>query len=120
MFTPIKKLSIAGVSTVARGKQTRLVSTRMLFQSLTSLRGLRIWHCHELWCKLQTWLGCGIAVAVPYAKPAALKIHMYVRAYIYTYIHTYMANGMVWLSFISCKQTKNTKHCISGTKFYNV
>ena len=23
-----------------------------------------IWHCHELWCRLQTWLGSGIVVAV--------------------------------------------------------
>ena len=25
---------------------------------------VRIWHCHELWCRLQTWLSSGIAVAV--------------------------------------------------------
>ena len=32
--------------------------------SLASLSGLRIWHCHELWCRLQTWLGSGFAEAV--------------------------------------------------------
>ena len=29
-----------------------------------SLSGLRIWHCRELWCRSQTQLGPGIAVAV--------------------------------------------------------
>ena len=29
-----------------------------------SLGGLRIWHCHELWCWLQTWLGSQVAVAM--------------------------------------------------------
>ena len=33
-------------------------------QSLALLSGLRIRYCHELWCRLQTWLGSGIAVAV--------------------------------------------------------
>ena len=32
--------------------------------SLASLSGLRTWHCHELWCKSQTQLGSGIAMAV--------------------------------------------------------
>ena len=32
--------------------------------SLALLSGLRIWHCLELWCGLQTWLASGIAVAV--------------------------------------------------------
>ena len=31
---------------------------------LAWLSGLRIWHCHELWCRSQTRLGCGVAVAV--------------------------------------------------------
>ena len=26
--------------------------------------GLRIWHCRELWCRLQMWLGFGIPEAV--------------------------------------------------------
>lgn len=29
-----------------------------------SLSGLRIWHCRELWCRSQTQLGPGVAVAV--------------------------------------------------------
>ena len=36
-------------------------------QSLASLSGLRIRHCHELWGRLQTWLGSGIAVALAQA-----------------------------------------------------
>ena len=31
---------------------------------LASLSGLRIQRCPELWCRLQTWLGSGIAVAL--------------------------------------------------------
>ena len=36
----------------------------MEVQSLVSLRGLRIWHCCELWCRSQMWLESGVAVAV--------------------------------------------------------
>ena len=32
--------------------------------SIPDLAHLRIWHCHQLWCRLQTWLGSGIAVAL--------------------------------------------------------
>ena len=28
------------------------------------ISGLKIWHCHELWCRLQTWLRSRAAVAV--------------------------------------------------------
>ena len=34
---------------------------RLRVHSLASLSGLRIWHCHELWCWSQTRLGRGIA-----------------------------------------------------------
>ena len=30
--------------------------------------GVTIWHCHELQCRLQTWLGSGAAVAVAKAS----------------------------------------------------
>ena len=40
--------------------QTQLVSMRMW----ASLSGLRIWHCHKLWSRLQTWLRSHTAVAV--------------------------------------------------------
>ena len=39
-------------------------SLRMQVRSLALISGLRIWHCHEVWCRLQTWLGSGISVAV--------------------------------------------------------
>ena len=74
------------VPIVAQWKQTELVSMRMRVQSLTSLSGLRIWCCHELWCRLQMQIGSHVAVAgscssdstprawaLPYATPAALK-----------------------------------------------
>ena len=35
----------------------------MQVRSLTSISGLRIWGCRELWCRLQMRLGSGVAVA---------------------------------------------------------
>ena len=37
---------------------------KVAVRSLASLSGLRIWHCRELWCRLQTRLGSCMAVAV--------------------------------------------------------
>ena len=51
-----KKKREKGVPIAVQWKQTRLVSTRMHVQSLALLSGLRICHCHELWCRLQTQL----------------------------------------------------------------
>jgi len=34
-------------------------------QSLASFSGLRIWHCHELWCRSKMQLKSDIAVTVP-------------------------------------------------------
>ena len=42
---------------MAQCKQTQLVSMRIRVRSLASLSGYRIPSCHELWCRLQTWLG---------------------------------------------------------------
>ena len=53
--------------------RTQLVSMRMQIQSLASFSGLRIRHCHELQCRSQTQLWCGIAWELPYAAGAALK-----------------------------------------------
>ena len=36
----------------------------MLVRSLASLSGLRIWRCHELWCRPQMWLGSVMPVAL--------------------------------------------------------
>ena len=49
---------------MAQRKQIGLASIRTQVRSLASLSGLRIQHCHELWCRLQTWLGSGVTVAV--------------------------------------------------------
>ena len=40
---------------------------RMCVQSLASLSGLRIWHCHKLWYRSQTRLRSHIAVALAQA-----------------------------------------------------
>ena len=48
-----------------------MVSVRMRVQSLASLSGLRTWHCHKLWCRLQMWLGsCRSMAAAPIQPPA--------------------------------------------------
>ena len=36
---------------------------RMWVRSLALLSGLGIWHCHEVWCRLQTRLESHVAVA---------------------------------------------------------
>ena len=40
-----------------------LVSMRMWVRPLTSLSGLRIWHCYELWCRSQILSCCGCGQA---------------------------------------------------------
>ena len=49
---------------MAQRKRIQLETMRFQVQSLASFSGLRIWHCHDLRCRSQTWLGSGIAVAV--------------------------------------------------------
>ena len=41
-----------------------LETMRLRVRSQALLSGLRIWHCHELWCWLQMQLGSRIAVAL--------------------------------------------------------
>ena len=53
-----------GVPIVAQQKQIRLGTMRFRVQFLALLSALRIRRCGELWCRWQTWLGSGIAVAV--------------------------------------------------------
>ena len=48
----------------AQQKRIWLGTMRLWVQSLALLSGLRIGRCHELWCRLQTRLGSGIAVAL--------------------------------------------------------
>ena len=46
----------------------------MQVQSLVLLSGLKIWHCHELWCRLAAVALIGpLAWESPYAIGAALK-----------------------------------------------
>ena len=52
---------------MAQWKGIRLVTIKLQVQSLTSLSGLRIRRCCELWCRLKTWLRFAIAVAVAVA-----------------------------------------------------
>ena len=54
----------SGVPIMAQQKQIRLGTKRFRGQSLASLSGLRIWCCHELWCRSQMQLRSGVAVAV--------------------------------------------------------
>ena len=56
----------------------KLVSMRIRVQSLALLSELRIQHCCELWCKVPTQLGSGIAILplaweLPYAVGTGLK-----------------------------------------------
>ena len=52
------------VPVVAQWKRIRVGTMRLWVRSLASLSRLRIQWCCEMWCRLQTWLGSGIAVAV--------------------------------------------------------
>ena len=53
-----------GVPVVAQWKRIRLGIMRLWVRSLASLSGLKIQHCHELWCWLQTRLASHVAVAL--------------------------------------------------------
>ena len=54
----------AGVPVMAQWKQIQLGIMRLRVGFLASLSGLRIWHRLEPWCRSQTQLGSGVAVAV--------------------------------------------------------
>ena len=58
------KHKIPGVTVVVQLKQIWLKTMRLWVQSPASLSGLRIWHCHELWSRLQTQLRSCVAVAL--------------------------------------------------------
>ena len=59
-----KKKKRKGVPVVAQWKLIQLRTMSLWVRSLASLSGLRIHHCHELWCSLQMRLGSRVAVAV--------------------------------------------------------
>ena len=52
---------------MAQQKRIELGTIKFWVQSLASLSRLRIQRCRKLWCRLQTRLGCSIAVAVAVA-----------------------------------------------------
>ena len=58
------KKNFFGVPFQAQQKWIWLGTVRWQVRSLASLNGLRIWHCHQLWYRLQTLLGSDVAVAV--------------------------------------------------------
>ena len=60
-----------GVPFMAQWKRILLASMRTQVRSLASLSGLSIRRCHELWCRWQTQLGSGIAVALAQASPCS-------------------------------------------------
>ena len=58
------KWDMKGVPAVTQWKRTRLLSKRKWVPSLASISRLRIWCCHELWCRSRMQLGSHIALAV--------------------------------------------------------
>ena len=64
LFTKLQSRQCEGVPIVAQWL-TNLTSNHEVSGSIPDLlSGLRIWHCRELWCGSQTWLGSHVAVAV--------------------------------------------------------
>ena len=63
-----------GVPVVAQWKRIQLGTMRLQVRTLASLSGLRIWHCHELWCRpAATALIKPLAWEPPYGTGMALK-----------------------------------------------
>ena len=60
----LSKVNCLGVPILVQRKRIQLGTIRLRVRSLASLSRLRIQRCHELWWRLQVWLGSGIAVAV--------------------------------------------------------
>ena len=75
MILALKKSTLQ-VHVTVQQKRIRLESMRTWAQSLSSFSGLRIWHHHELWCRLQTqgldpallWLWCGVVWVSSYSS----------------------------------------------------
>ena len=79
------KRTCAGVAIKVLWKRIRRGTMRLRVRSLSSLSGLRIWCCRELWCRAQMCLGAGVvamatlalirplAWELPYAASTALK-----------------------------------------------
>ena len=65
---PTIKKNFFRVSFVDQWVTNLTISMRILVWSLTLLSGLRIQHCHELWCRSQTQIRSDIAMAVAVAS----------------------------------------------------
>ena len=57
-----------GVPNVAQWVRSLTSTVRMWVRFLALLSGLRIWRCHEQWCRSQRLLGSCVAVAVVWAR----------------------------------------------------
>ena len=53
-----------GVPVMVQQKRIQLETMSLRVRSLVSLSELRIWRCHELWCRPQARIGSGIFVAL--------------------------------------------------------
>ena len=58
------KQALSGVPVVAQRKRIRPGTLKLQVRSLASLRGSRLWRCHEPWCRSQTQLRSYISMAV--------------------------------------------------------
>ena len=56
------------------GNEPDLASMRMQVRSLAWLSGLRIWHCYEVWCRSQMWLGSHLAKTVAQASRCSFNL----------------------------------------------
>ena len=65
--------SSIGVLVVAQQKEIQLRTMRSWVQSLAWLGGSGIRHCHELWCRLKTWLG-SLTLLWLWCRPAAVAL----------------------------------------------
>ena len=63
-----------GVPMVVQWLMNQLVSMRTRVRSLAMLSGLRIQCCRDLWCRSQTWLRSGIAVAMAVASSCSSNL----------------------------------------------
>ena len=63
-----KNQSQDGVHVMAQQKKNWLGTMRLWVKSLALLGRLRIWHCCELWHRLQIWPGFWVALAVVQAS----------------------------------------------------
>ena len=124
---------------MAQWKRIRLGTTRLQVWSLALFSGSRIRHCHELWCRSQTWLGFGMAVASSYTSnwtpslgtsvclgcgPKKTKINNHVSLLPYNEgsgqsVHTNISYCLVSAFPMGRHWARSLTNIISGTRFFN-